>query len=251
MPLFGNLGTNIQDMALVESIVDLATYAGVRLIVFDTLNRFSGGADENSNSAMAQVLAQFEYIASKAKVGVLIIHHSNKAASSNGTQHMQESARGAGAITANLRWQAFMQGMTVDEAQDMDISDEDRSLFVQFGGNKENYGERTPATWLKRQARGVLLPTDEVEDVIRKAKTPNTATGKNSKRGKGKSQDYDAQLQQAKKDGYYEGLAVADVAERTAQSVNSIEAPKVIQPLQLKKDKNKKPAKGRRTYAEE
>jgi RecA-family ATPase len=173
VPLFGRADTDMNDIMFVHELLEYAK--GSRLVIFDTLNRFAGEAEENSNAEMALLLKRFEYIAANAGPGVLVLHHSSKNASANGQQHKQESARGASSITSNLRWQAFMQGMSTEEALDLGVAEEQRHNYVQFGGNKENYGQKTPATWLKRHEHGVLLPFDfqaeaEAKAAIRQAK---------------------------------------------------------------------------------
>jgi hypothetical protein len=53
---------------------------GYRLIVVDTLNRNSVGAEENSNSDMAQVLNHVQDVANTTGATVLVVHHVSKGA---------------------------------------------------------------------------------------------------------------------------------------------------------------------------
>lgn len=48
------------------------------LVVIDTLSRCSGGADENSNSEMAKVIASADMIQQQFHCSVLIVHHAGK-----------------------------------------------------------------------------------------------------------------------------------------------------------------------------
>jgi RecA-family ATPase len=154
--LLGREATDMNDAFFKNEMLEYAT--DTRLAIFDTLNRLAGDTDENSNSEMGLLLKSFEFIAARADTGVLILHHSSKDASKNGTQGQQEAARGASSITSNVRWQSFMQRMTEAEAKKLDVSEENSSNFVQFGGTKENYGPRSQPIWLKRNPDGVLLP---------------------------------------------------------------------------------------------
>lgn len=158
VPLFGREKTDMNDPVFVRDMLEFAH--DCRLVIFDTLNRFAGSADENSNGEMGLLLKSFEYIAAHAGPAVLLVHHSSKAASFSGQQDKQESARGASSITSNLRWQGYMQGLTEDEAPQYGIELEDRSQFVRFGGSKENYGAKTKEQWYQRREHGVLIPCD-------------------------------------------------------------------------------------------
>ncbi len=129
---------------------------GKRLLVFDTFTRWHR-LDENSNGQMSQVIGVLEMIATKSGAAILFLHHTGKSAALNGEQDKQQSTRGASAIVDNCRWQAFMQTMSEDEAKKHSVALDDRKMYVQIGGNKENYGSPTIAKWLRRGEGGVLL----------------------------------------------------------------------------------------------
>jgi RecA-family ATPase len=186
--LFGRAETDMMDASF---LVEMLEYAhDTRLIIFDTLNRLAGTADENSNGEMGLLLKKFEFIASRANTGVLILHHSSKAASSNGQQHKQESSRGASAITSNLRWQGYMQCMTEDESKAMGVPDVDRHSYVRFGGNKENYGVKTSDIWLKRHDFGVLLPYDFAVQTKAAAEKKKAQAEKTAKTKRNQASEY-------------------------------------------------------------
>jgi RecA-family ATPase len=154
--LFGKPETDMMDELFRAHMLEYAHET--RLIIYDTLNRLAGESNENDNAEMALLLKGFEYVSARANSAGLILHHSTKGASGKGEQDKQEAARGASSITSNLRWQGYMQTMTKDEAIPLKIKEEDRHQYVRFGGNKENYGSKTPAIWLQRHDKGVLLP---------------------------------------------------------------------------------------------
>lgn len=63
------------------------------LVVIDTLSRCSGGADENSNTEMAKVIAAADVLQQKFHCTVLIIHHAGK--------DRDRGPRGASSLTGN------------------------------------------------------------------------------------------------------------------------------------------------------
>lgn len=132
---------------------------GKRLLIFDTFTRWHR-LDENSNGQMSQVIGVLEMIATQSGAAILFLHHTGKNAALNGEQDKQQSTRGASAIVDNCRWQAYMQTMSEDEAKKHFVVLDDRKMYVQIGGNKENYGSPTVAKWLKRGEGGVLLPAN-------------------------------------------------------------------------------------------
>lgn len=129
---------------------------GKRLLIFDTFTRWHR-LDENSNGQMSQVIGVLEMIATQSGAAILFLHHTGKSAALNGEQDKQQSTRGASAIVDNCRWQAYMQTMSEDEAKKHSVALDDRKMYVQIGGNKENYGSPTIAKWLRRGEGGVLL----------------------------------------------------------------------------------------------
>lgn len=64
------------------------------LIVFDTLNRCIGDADENSSSAMGSVVGHASYIAQTANAAVLFVHHVGNSS--------QDRPRGSSAFQGNV-----------------------------------------------------------------------------------------------------------------------------------------------------
>jgi regulatory protein RepA len=156
---------NIEDNTFLSEVIKECE--GKRLIIFDTFTKFHQ-KNENDNSQMSQVVSFYEKIATETGAGVLFLHHNRKGAVLNGQQAEQQATRGASSITDNCRWQGFLQKMSEAEAISFGITEVERDLYVKFGGNKENYGTKTVARWLRKHAGGVLLNSDL--PVIGKAK---------------------------------------------------------------------------------
>lgn len=133
---------------------------GKRLIVLDTLSRVHQ-LDENSNSAMAQLISQLEYIAKNTGAAILFLHHVSKNASREKSGDQQTAARGASSLIDNSRWGAFLSKMSTEEAGTWGVSDSQRPYFLRFGISKQNYAEPFEDVWLKRVDGGVLLPAQD------------------------------------------------------------------------------------------
>ncbi|MDB2705292.1 helicase RepA family protein [Pseudomonadota bacterium] len=127
-----------------------------RLIVVDTLRR-SHDCDENDNGVMSKVLRQFEILAKNTGCSVLLLHHESKAAIQNSGAGAG-AMRGASAIVDNARWVMRMQRMTVNEAEQRGIVDNDiRKRWIRVTNEKANYGKEENEKWLYRGDTGVLV----------------------------------------------------------------------------------------------
>ncbi|SEQ17125.1 plasmid and phage replicative helicase [Solimonas aquatica] len=135
---------------------------GRRLLVIDTLRRFHR-ADENHSGEMAEVVARLEAIAAESGCTIIFLHHAAKAAALNGHGDQQQASRGASVLTDNIRWQAYLIGMTAETAKELDVDPEQRGHFVKFGLSKVNYGAPTAEKWLRRHPGGVLLPDPNLQ----------------------------------------------------------------------------------------
>lgn len=151
------LGLHVDLMELEWRQEILQAAAGARLVVLDTLTRFHN-LDENSAQDMKRLLAQLENLAKESGASVLYLHHTNKAAVSNGLGDAQQAARGSSVLVDNARWSAFLAVMTEGERRRFNIAPEDRPLYVRWNVNKQNYGAPMADRWYKRDAAGVLLP---------------------------------------------------------------------------------------------
>ena len=137
-----------------------------RLIVIDTFNRALGGADENSNADVGQVLAVLENLARASGAAILLAHHVSKSAMRDGSGSEQHASRGASALIDNARWMATLSTMSPDEAKRRSIDDDlERRSWVRLDIPKVNYGPPIPTRWLRRRDGGVLAydvpPTEQ------------------------------------------------------------------------------------------
>lgn len=129
-----------------------------RLVVFDTLNRCLGGANENTSSDMGKVMNAVEGICRDVGCSALIVHHTNKASATSGNGQAQFAVRGSSAITDNCRWQANMSVMSEGSAEKRGITDdEERRKWVRFDLSKVNYAAPIGNRWLYREAEGLLV----------------------------------------------------------------------------------------------
>lgn len=142
---------------------------GARLLVLDTLSRFHA-LDENSNGAMAQLVAILEHVADTTGAAVIYLHHASKGSVRDGQADQQQAARGASALIDNARWCGYVAKMTAKEAERfteridrVPIGEDRRGFFVRFGISKQNYCEAHLDRWLQWNKGGVLLPVELYE----------------------------------------------------------------------------------------
>jgi regulatory protein RepA len=135
-----------------------------RLLILDTLRAFHK-QDENSATAMAQIVSTLKTIAARTGCTILFLHHSSKALATQGQGDSQQAARGSSVLTDNIRWQSYLVNMTKEEAEsstdDPDgspIGADKRSFYVRFGISKQNYGIPFEEKWFHRGQGGILEP---------------------------------------------------------------------------------------------
>jgi RecA-family ATPase len=133
-----------------------------RLLLLDTLRSFHS-ADENNSQAMAVLIGHLRAIAARTECAIVFLHHTNKSSTINGQGDMQQASRGSSVLTDNIRWQAYLAGMTSEESERFtDENDrpigENRGYYVRFGISKQNYGSPLREKWLRRGKGGILEP---------------------------------------------------------------------------------------------
>lgn len=139
--------------SLANSMIE--SYKGYRLIILDTLSR-THTANENDNGQMATLISVFEYIAKHTGAAFVFIHHTNKGATLNGQGDQAGAARGAAAITDNIRCQLNLSKLTEEEAQEIKVPESLRHKFLWLHNSKVNYAESGSAHLLERTNGGVL-----------------------------------------------------------------------------------------------
>ena len=127
------------------------------ILFLDTLRRFHR-ADENNSGAMAIILSILEGIAQRTHCAIVFLHHASKAAALNGQGDLQQASRGSSVLVDNVRWQAFVAGMSDKEAERKNVDVEMRRFHVRAGVSKQNYGTPVADLWLRRVEGGVLVP---------------------------------------------------------------------------------------------
>ena len=148
-------GVNVLEGPWCEEIVTRAT--GCRLIVLDTLSRLHA-LDENKTGEAKSVMRQLEYLAKTIGAGLLYLHHISKHAAVNGAGDAQQAARGSSAFVDDARYCSFLKGMTEEEAKKVGIEKDQRSFYVRWNANKQNYAMPEPDRWFVRSDGGILLP---------------------------------------------------------------------------------------------
>ncbi|HIF9439699.1 TPA: AAA family ATPase [Photobacterium damselae] len=145
----------------------ISNYFGYRLIILDTLSR-THIANENDNGQMSILISVFEYIAKRTGAAFVFIHHTNKSATLNGIGDQAGAARGAAAITDNIRCQLNLSKLTEDDAAAIKIPESLRHKFLWLHNSKVNYAESKNSLLLERVEGGVLRkaknPYDEMEN---------------------------------------------------------------------------------------
>lgn len=125
-----------------------------RLLIIDTLNRALAGLPENDNAIQGAVVDLIEQLILPSRTAALVLHHTTKAAAVSGQADTQQSARGAGAITDNARYQVNLVGMSKKEAEE--YTKVDHHHYVKSTVTKSNYAAYPPDQWLFREKGGVL-----------------------------------------------------------------------------------------------
>lgn len=153
-PLLGNC-PNLMDKDWWEAIKRVAV--GSRLLILDTLRRFHI-EEENASGPMAQVIGRMEAIAADTGCSIVFLHHASKGAAMMGAGDQQQASRGSSVLVDNIRWQSYLSGMTVGEAEEYGVDEGQRGYFVRFGVSKANYGAPFGDRWFRRHEGGVLKP---------------------------------------------------------------------------------------------
>lgn len=128
---------------------------GARLVILDTLTRFHH-LDENSAQDMGRLLSQLERLAAASGASILFLHHTSKAAVTNGQATLQQAARGSSVLVDNARWSAFLAVMSEQEARSFAVPAAERVNYVRWNIAKQNYGAAIADVWYRRGEGGVL-----------------------------------------------------------------------------------------------
>lgn len=92
---------------------------------------------ENSNSSIGKIIETFAEIADATNSAGELVHHTRKALG-NGVSVTVEDGRGAGAFVDRVRSARALNRMTVEEAQEFGVADEDRRSYFRIDQGKAN-----------------------------------------------------------------------------------------------------------------
>lgn len=114
-------------------------------LVVDPFNSTHQLDDGNNNVQIVRVAMEVSAIGERAGVAAMVLHHLRKGATGE-----VDDLMGATSLRANFRVCQIMKVMSEQEAKDLGIPDEDRSLYLRISGSKENYAPRArEAKWFK------------------------------------------------------------------------------------------------------
>ena len=129
-------------------LVGLLMGSGCDVLVADPL-ALTHDAQENDNTAMAQVMSYFASVAIECNIGVMLIHHTRKGAIAGDP----DSIRGAGALVNHARIAIGLAPMGTDDREAMNITKEDARSLVRIDDLKFNYSARAAdARWVKLES---------------------------------------------------------------------------------------------------
>lgn len=137
----------------------------LKFIVIDPASRFRGG-DENSADDVNAFCNVLEYIRGQFQgCCLLVLHHTNKAANSNGHSSGDDS-RGSGAFKDAVRIQLNLRRMSKQEAKDYSIPKEEIKSYTEIEGTMANNIDEADSQWLYKVkgGRGVRTATTLTEE---------------------------------------------------------------------------------------
>jgi hypothetical protein len=127
---------------VVAAIIQEMKDKGIDVLIVDPFIS-THEVDENDNSKIQQVAAQFVKIANDANVAVELVHHVNKAAGDGKNEVTADSARGASALKDKARSVRTINTMSTEEAKKAGIDPNERFSFVRVSNGKSNMKKRS------------------------------------------------------------------------------------------------------------
>jgi hypothetical protein len=115
-------------------------------------------AEENDNTALRSVLAEFRALAVRRKMAVIILHHSRKPLAGHAPGD-PDTLRGASSIVGAARSVFTLNIMSEEEAKALNIPFEERRDYFRLDSAKSNYARISEAEWFRRGVR--TLANDE------------------------------------------------------------------------------------------
>jgi hypothetical protein len=127
---------------VVAAIIQEMKDKGIDVLIVDPFIS-THEVDENDNSKIQQVAAQFVRIANEANVAVELVHHVNKTAGDGKGEVTADSARGASALKDKARSIRTINTMSKDEATKAGIDPNERFSFVRVSNGKSSMKKRS------------------------------------------------------------------------------------------------------------
>jgi len=106
-------------------------------------------ADENDNTALRGIMAQFRTLATQHDMAVAIVHHARKGASQSAPGDT-DTLRGASSIVGAARIVVTVAAMTEDEGKAFGLGGDERRSFFRVDSGKSNYSRLHEAEWFER-----------------------------------------------------------------------------------------------------
>jgi hypothetical protein len=129
------------------------------LLIADPLAELHG-CEENDNTALRAVIAEFRRLAAEFDLAVILVHHTRKGAVAPGDP---DSARGASSIIGAARIVLTLVTMSEEDAEAVGLPTDrkSRAAFVRLDDAKQNYAAIGEAAWYEK----VLYTLDNGEAI--------------------------------------------------------------------------------------
>ena len=163
----------VHPTALADRLIRSATQIpDLRVVVLDPASRFKGGKANHEEDA-TRFVEVAERIREATGATVLVTSHVSQAGIKEGGG--QEIVRGSTALVDGVRWVATLQRLRRDRAKDYDLHEDEADRYLRLEIPKSNYTAPFSGVWLRREAGGILVPTELTE-------TPSTQRQMKSER---------------------------------------------------------------------
>lgn len=120
-------------------------FGDYRLLIFDTLRKFTG-IDENRSDEASAAVQIFDEIAHATGAAVIFVHHLAKEKIKLTDDISADDIRGSSALVNDARWAAILTGLSKSEREEYGVSDESKGDFRKIEIVKANHGQ-SASTW--------------------------------------------------------------------------------------------------------
>ena len=148
----------VSPTALMRALVDEVRRFKPDVLILDPLAELHT-IDENDNSGMREVAAEFRRLAIEHDLALILVHHTRKGLTGPGDM---DAARGASSVVGAARIVLTVTGMDEGAAERLGIAPDRRRHYFRVDGAKSNYAELTDAEWFERSSYTVGTGEDTV-----------------------------------------------------------------------------------------